>query len=239
LSTHNNTLASPLGPPSAAVQALLERVGTLCVLGQVSEELGIQMLRDAFRKARTNLGADTPDRSNGGIDAFIAGQVLSEWHQNSAFLDAEGNPNALSISAGQFATLCETASVLANPEEVLELLSHSGAVAVNGDRAQATRREFIMDYAHPAAVTRAIRLSAEFTGTLRHNLSRNVREPGLFERSVVSTRLTQRQVPSLLGYLSVHGESFLEDLDAWMSARETSNTGPTIGVGVYLFVSES
>ncbi len=239
MSTHASTSASPLGPPSAAVQSLLERVGTLCVLGHVSEESAVQMFREAFTKARATFDPDAPDDPGGGIDAFTAGQVLSEWHQNSAFLDATGNPESLSVTAGDFDKLCEIASVRSSPSQVLDLLVHAGAVALHGDRLVATRREFIMDYAHPAAVTRAIRLSAEFTGTLRHNLSRSVREPGLFERTVVSTKLTRRQVPALLGYLSVHGESFLEDLDAWMSARETASSEPTIGVGVYLFVAES
>lgn len=208
------------------------------MLAQVSEDVAAQMFREAYAHARAEAGSGAPQAADSNVDAFVAGQVLSEWHQNGMFLDRDGNPKSLCISAGEFATLCETASVEAKPDRLLELLAQAGTVTITGDHVTAHRRELILDYAHPAAVTRAILLSAEFASTLHHNLSRNVREPGLFERTVVSNKIAHRQIPSLLAYLSVHGQSFLEDLDAWMSARESANAGPSIGVGVYLFVGD-
>lgn len=236
MSTHGNVVLPPLGPPSAAVQALLRKVANLCVLAQVSEDAAAKMFREAYTAAASHANASAQRPFTGDADPFIAAQVLSEWHQNSSFLDKDGNPSPLSLSAGEFANLCATASVQARPDKILELLAQAGAVSIDHDRILALRRELIMDYAHPAAVTRAIRLTAEFASTLHHNLSRNVREPGLFERAVVSTKLARRQIPSLLAFLSVHGQSFLEDLDAWMTARDSAVSGPTVGVGVYLFV---
>jgi hypothetical protein len=236
LSTHGNDALRQLGPPSAAVQALLRKVADLCVLAQVSRDAAEKMFREAYAAAESHAKIQPQSQLAGDTDPFIAAQVLSEWHQNSAFLDRDGNPSSLSISGGEFAKLCAIASVQVDPDKTLDLLSQAGVVSVDNDRVSAKRRELIMDYAHPAAVTRAIRLSAEFASTLHHNLSRNVREPGLFERAVVSTTLARRQIPSLLAFLSVHGQSFLEDLDAWMAARDSSTPGPSVGVGVYLFV---
>jgi hypothetical protein len=196
------------------------------------------MFGNAYSEAKSRANTSPQAQAGGDTDPFIAAQVLSEWHQNSSFLDEKGNPNSLSLGAGEFAKLCTTASVHVAPEDVLDLLEQAGVVTIDGDRVSALRRDLIMDYAHPAAVTRAIRLSADFASTLHHNLSRNVREPGLFERAVVSTKLARRQIPSLLAFLSVHGQSFLEDLDAWMAARDTSRGGPAVGVGVYLFVGD-
>lgn len=228
----------PLGPPSAAVESLLRSVAKLCVLGHVSEDVAAQMFREAYRHARSHAATNELRADDTNVDTFAAGQVLSEWHQNSEFLDEAGNPRPLSIPAGEFSALCEKASVEAKPNRLLDLLVEAGTVTIHGDRATANRRELIMDYAHPAAVTRAIRLSGDFASTLHHNLSRNVREPGLFERTVVSAKIAQRQIPSLLAYLSVHGQSLLEDIDSWMSARESANANTTIGVGVYLFVAD-
>ena len=238
MNTFGKSCVSPLGPPSTAIQTLLQRVANLCVLGQVPEDVAAQMFREAYADARVKTHESVGGKSDSGVDAFVGAQVLSEWHQNSGFLDRDGNPRTLSVSAGEFGKLCATASGQSRPERVLDLLDQAGAVTIEGDRVSPHRRELIMDYAHPAAVTRAIHLSAEFAATLHHNLSRSVQEPGLFERTVVSTKLTHRQVPSLLAYLSVHGQSFLEDLDAWMSARESTTSGPSLGVGVYLFVGD-
>jgi hypothetical protein len=215
----------------------MRRVASLCILGKISEDVAAQLFREAFAHARSQPGESAVREIDNNIDVFLAGQVLSEWHQNDAFLNGDGNPKSLSISAGEFAALCRTASVESKPDRLLELLAQAGTVSIEADSVTAHRRELILDYPHPAAVTRAIRLSAEFTGTLHHNLSRSVREPGLFERTVVSTKVAPRQIPSLLAYLSVHGQSFLEDLDEWMSARESTTVAPAIGVGVYLFVS--
>ena len=127
-------------------------------------------------------------------------------------------------------------SLQSDPNRLLQLLAQAGAIRIEGNRAIAQRRELVMDYAHPAAVNRAIQLSADFASTLHHNLSRDARDPGRFERAVVTTRLSCRHVPSLLAYLRIHGQSFLEDLDEWMAARESVEAGTPIGVGVYLFV---
>jgi hypothetical protein len=236
LSTPEIQSRPALGPPSTAVQTLMRRVASLCILGKISEDVATRLFREAYAHARSQPGESEAREFDNNIDVFLAGQVLSEWHQNNAFLDGDGNPKSLSISEGEFATLCRTASVESKPDRLLELLAQAGTVSIEEDRVTANRRELILDYPHPAAVTRAIRLSAEFSGTLFHNLSRNVREPGLFERTVVSTKVAPRQIPSLLAYLSVHGQSFLEDLDEWMSVRESTKSGPTIGVGVYVFV---
>ena len=87
-----------------------------------------------------------------------------------------------------------------------------------------------------SAVARATHLAAEFVSTLTHNLTRPVSEPSRFERTVVSSKLSPRSVPALLAYLSLHGQAFLEDLDSWMSSRESSETASEVGVGVYLYV---
>jgi len=205
----------------------------------VSEDAAVRAIRNSYVRAREQEAAPAVDNADESMDAFVAGQVLSEWHQNGQFLDSEGAPRPLSLSAGEFTALCRTASVSVAADRVLELLKRAEAAEVEGDRVSARRRELILDCAHPASIMRAIRLSAEFATTLNQNLSRGVQEPRLFERTVVSTKLAKMHVPSLLAYLNIHGQSFLEDLDAWMSAREGAASGPAVGIGVYVFVGTS
>jgi hypothetical protein len=219
-------------PPSQAVQSLLRDVAALCALGGVTEESAVAIFRYGYRNARVGVPGDCDARG----DAFTAGEVLSEWHENPHFLTSEGMPAPLSIAAGAFSRLCTAASAESDQDELLDVLTRAGAVRRDGDTVIATRRELILSDNHPAGVNRAIRMSSEYTSTLNHNLSRAMDDPGRFERNVASSKLSPRHVPALLGYLKVHGQSFLEDLDSWIAARESGSAGCTIGVGVYLFI---
>ena len=208
------------GSTESALQSLFTQITHFCIVSNVSEAEAIELFARAFRDA----SGHAPFQPVGDTDAFVAAQVLSEWHQNSMFLDTGGNPMPLSLVVDDFSSLCRSASGAAQPEQVLDLLTQAGAVKIQGDVVTATRREFILGDTHPVAVARAIRLAAEFSSTLNHNLRRSVSEPSRFERSVVNVRVASRQIPALLGYLSVHGQAFLEDLDSWMSGRETTGS---------------
>ena len=217
---------------SSSLESLLHQVAKLCAVGYLPEATAFRIFRDAYNRASSDISSPDSEES----DAFIAAQVLTEWHQNPAFLDTEGKPRELSITANEFSTLCNSASDAADASRILELLLHAGAMELRGKSALATRRELIIGDTHPAAVSRAVRLSSEFISTLTHNLARPMSEPSRFERTVVTSKLAARNVPSLLAYLSLHGQAFLEDLDSWMSARETADSGTEVGVGVYLYV---
>jgi hypothetical protein len=195
------------------------------------EAVAVQAFRDAYHTAAEALAT----RSSADSDAFSAAQVLSEWHQNTAFLDQDGLPVRISATDRSFAQLCASACESADPENMLEILIHAGAVERSGGELVVSRRELILGDTHPASVARATHLAAEFISTLTHNLTRQVSAPSRFERTVVSSKLSPRSVPSLLAYLSLHGQAFLEDLDSWMSSRESSETGSEVGVGVYLY----
>ena len=217
--------------PINAVHSLLREIATLCVLGHVTEADALNVFRDELRRVSCVRTTSPYD----GVDAFVAGQVLGEWQSNARFLDRHGDPAPLSLSRGQFTTLCQTASARAEEASVLAVLTQAGAAAIDGDTVTASRRELILGFGHPGAVARAIQTVAGLAATLNHNLVRTVRQPSRFERTVVHSKLGQRHLPALLAYLSVHGQSFLQDLDLWMSSRESKQTGPVIGVGLYLF----
>ena len=234
MSTFANDTAFGFGSAGAAAQSLLTQVAQLCVISKVSESDAIEMFRAAFHDA----GRAEPVPLRADDEAFVAAQVLSEWHQNSDYLDADCNPKPLSLRDDEFAGLCRSASVRAEPNTLLDLLLQAGAVRIDNEFVAATRRQFILGDTHPVAVARALRLCAGFSSTLNYNLKRSVSEPSRFERSVVNVRLGPRHIPALLGYLSVHGQSFLEDLDSWMSSRETNCADSVVGVGVYIFVGD-
>jgi hypothetical protein len=225
----------PFRAPDSAVASLFHEVARLCVLAHVEPIDALNMLRTGLTQAKTAIGID----AKADVDAFVAGQVLGEWYQNSRFLDLKGNPAKLSISRGDFTALCRTASARTDEANILNLLLEANAVSVTGDYVAAHRRELILGFAHPVSVTRGVRLAAGFLASLNHNLAKGEREPSRFERSVVNVKLGRRHIPALLAYLSIHGQSFLEDLDAWMSTRENDDDGTTVGVGLFLFTDDN
>jgi hypothetical protein len=216
---------------SKSTERLLQEAAALCAVNHISESEAAQIFSEAFQRARSHYELDQPEQP----EIFSAAQVLSEWHQNPAFLAPDGTPRPLSIASTEFANLCHSTGTTTDSDHILELLSHSGAIKKIGDKIIAARREIIIGDSHPAAAARAVRLAASFLSTLKHNLTRNVREAPRFERTVAIPFFSERHIPSLLAYLSVHAQSFLEDLDAWMATRTGAEDGTEVGVGIYFF----
>ncbi len=216
---------------SHSTESLLHEVAALCAVNRIPEREAIELFSTAFRNEQSRYAGEKPEQP----EIFIAAQVLSEWHQNPEFLSRNGTPRELSESSGEFDALCKSTRILSNPTQILDLLIHASAVKKNGDRLEALRREIIIGDSHPAAAARAIRLGAAFLSTLKHNLTRSVRQPPNFERTVVMPFFSQRHIPALMGYLSVHAQALLEDLDSWMERRTSDDDGTEVGVGIYFF----
>jgi len=214
-----------------STETMLQEVAALCAVNRISEDDAVRIFSAAFRNARSEYASTDSDEPQ----MFIAAQVLSEWHQNPSCLNADGSPKKLSISGNSFNDLCTSINSGCDPQHILELLHHAGAVKRYGDELEALRREIIIGDSHPAAAARAIRLAASFLSTLKHNLTRNVREAPRFERTVVMPSFSEKHLPSLLAYLSLHAQSFLEDIDAWMEPRSSRTDGTQVGVGIYFF----
>jgi hypothetical protein len=214
-----------------STESLLSEVAAICAVNRISEARAIEMFSTAFRRAQN----EYPPMESDEPQMFLAAQVLSEWHQNPKFLNANGTPKKLSLTEGSFRELCLSISANCTPDHVLDLLVHAGAVKKTDTNIEALRREIVIGDSHPAAAARAIRLAASFLSTLKHNLTRNVREAPRFERSVVSHNFSDRHIPSLLAYLSLHAQSFLEDIDSWMDSRTSKPDGRQVGVGIYFF----
>ena len=222
---------SRLENTSKSAERLLQEVAAICAVNQITEADAIEIFSTAFRSAKSEYELETPEPP----EIFSAAQVLSEWHQNPDFLSIDGTPRPLSLSAGEFADLCKSTQTRSEPPHILEQLVHAGAIRKHGDSLIADRREIIIGDSHPAAAARAIRIAASFLSTLKHNLTRNVREAPRFERTVVMPFFSERHIPSLLAYLSVHAQALLEDLDAWMENRCAKEDGSEVGVGIYFF----
>jgi len=218
-----------------AVRDTLTNLARVLSTTRLPLEALLEHFATEYRESEKNITQTPPCET----DLFAAAQVITEWHENHEFLAANGLPKALSLSNGQFRRLCNAAAPSADPLRILELLTHVNAVSLNDDALLATRRDLIVGDGHPAAVRRATEVAAGFTSTLAHNLIRSVAEPSRFERTAVQSSFSNRDLPGLYAYLSMHGGNFLEELDAWMAKRVAKSEGKKVGVGIYFFVESN
>lgn len=228
-------MTEPPGSTMHGVRTLVTEIARLCALAGVSEAYVQRILSEAYATA---LRAP-PEPLQDCADPLFASQVLTHWHECEAFLDANGTPKKLSLIASEFDDLCDAAGDRSRAGSALSLLLASGAVIQSADTVSPARRSVIVGQSFRPGVELAIRLCGEFAKTLNYNQTRSDDEPRRFERTALSTRFAAQHVPALLAYLSLHAESFLEDIDNWLKARESlaDSESLTAGVGVHLFLS--
>lgn len=218
-------------PDRARIEKLLEQVAKLCAMTTVPHERAISSVNAAYQVTESTKTNDsrTPE-------AFQASQILSKWHQDEFFLDTEAQPRKLSLR--EFSQLCRETAPGLSPDIALKILIDAKAVARDNDLVEVTSRALLLKNPNPEGVERAVELMTGYVSTLSKNLQSGPNDTKLFERAVVNTQVPSKQIPALLAYLNLHGQSFLEDLDAWMSTRERQEDSLTVGVGMYLFVKE-
>lgn len=172
-----------------------------------------------------------------------ASQVLSVWHLDPQFLDAEGKPKRLPLE-GKGATFeellrrCGTADIRLST--LLKELRLAGAVSQGADGTlEALKREYV-----PHAMAKVLirlwgKVLADVGTTYVHNLTRKPTTPPRFERAAVNDRVLAKSLPEFQQFLNEEGQAFLERLDAWLAAHqpngEDDEASATIrlGAGVY------
>ena len=80
---------------------------------------------------------------------------------------------------------------------------------------------------------------ADVGKTYGHNLARDSRTPPRFQRSAVNDRMVASTLPAFQEYLNQEGQAFLERLDAWLTAHQSTSDGEDsqatirLGAGLY------
>jgi hypothetical protein len=215
------------------VNTLVTEVARLCKLADVPESYVLGAVAQAYSSAPDVTQCLVHDSA----DPLFASQALTHWHESAEFLESDGSPRPLSLERNEFEDLCAAVGDRSRAGSALGLLLTSGAVSQRGGMLSALRRNVIVGQSLRSGVDLAIRLCGEFAKTLNYNQTRSNHEPRRFERTALSTKFAARHVPALLAYMSLHAESFLEDLDNWLKARDSESDSITVGVGVHLFLS--
>lgn len=170
--------------------------------------------------------------------------VLSTWHLDPEFLDAEGQPRALPLDGegASFAALlrrCGAGDVRAST--LLKELRESGALRETPDgRVVALMRDYIPRSMDAGLVRLWGTVISDVATTCLHNLTRRAKEPARFERAALNARVPREALPEFRKFLEAEGQAFLERVDAWLVTHQaqadeqaTGTELVRLGAGVY------
>jgi hypothetical protein len=197
------------------------------------------LTRRDVRKQREKSEA-SPEALTGYVTK--ASLMLSAWHLEPEFLDAQGKPAALAIEgeSGSFEALVRRCGGSDVPSStLLKELRAVGAVRQRPDgRVEALMRHYIPHAMDEQLIRLWGSVLADIATTYVHNLTRTGRVPARFERAAVNDRIAKAALPEFRKYVEQEGQQFLERVDAWLTAHEAQHDAADeqvirLGVGAY------
>lgn len=181
---------------------------------------------------QAHLGA--PDR------VHSTARVLMGWHTDPDFLGEDGRPMDLHATQPDgFPALYQRYSGGDIPLSTMlkELLTVGAVSRVDDEHLRAHTRYFRPAATDPHAIERAGHVLSDLGQTIRHNIYREGDAATRFEGRAWSAVIPATRAVEFRDFLEARGQAFLEDIDAWLIAREDTGADPSsqvrIGVGVY------
>jgi hypothetical protein len=180
--------------------------------------------------------------------ASAIGELLTAWHQDTAYLDEFGNPTPIKMRAGRlsFCKLADKTVPNMDPKGLLSELEQIGAVTIDpAGYIRVHMRSLPVYQDKHLAIQHTLTSLDSFIRTLRHNLNSTAANADqLFHRVAWSGDFDAREIPALKIMVKRHGQSFLESCDNWMTRKGKPSTYNSrsrkkplqVCIGVYLGV---
>lgn len=167
--------------------------------------------------------------------------VLEGWHRDPDFIDANGRPAALEIDGKQesFEALARRYAPSIPHVAMVKQLRAVGAVEDLADgRVVAIKRAYVPRALSDDHISLWGSVLHDVGATWEHNLMRTPAQRPRFERRAVNVRVDARALPEFQNFLEAEGQAFLERIDDWLSAHESTEDPSTsrsirLGAGVY------
>jgi hypothetical protein len=181
--------------------------------------------------------------------ASALGELLTTWHQDSAYLDNFGNPKRIKIEGRRpsLASLAKSLVPSLKLDYLVDELARLGAITITGDEAQVNMRSFPAYEDKDLAIEHTLTSLDGFIRTLRHNLdSKPSNSDQLFHRIAQRSDFDIREIPALKIRAKRHGQAFLESFDNWLIRKSAAKTAKSVGrhkktkvsIGVYVSLAE-
>ncbi len=181
---------------------------------------------------------DTPIK-NKTTDAT---RLLSGWHQDSEFLEDDGQPRLLPQEGdgATFATLfARYGGDMAMPTMIKEL-TKTGAI----ERLESGEFKVLMRYYQPSLADSenlqfAVDRIHDVIQTMNNNVFVNESGAPRFGGFAANDAIPVDVIPAFRDFMDKRGQSFLEEIDDWLTEHATTDlTNDTARVGISLFATE-
>ena len=175
-------------------------------------------------------------------------RVLSGWHQDPDYLDAQGKPRVLPLTgaAPSFEDLVRRYGGDVAGVTIQRELQRTETIRIgDDDSVEVLRRNYRLDTAEPEALTRAGSVLADIGHTVTHNLYRDAKEASRFEARASNANIPATALPAYREFVYRESQAFLENVDAWLSRHEIPDADAKqtpvqrIGLGMYWIQSDS
>jgi len=195
--------------------------------------------RKEVKRQRELLEGGTETQSSKTTDAT---RLLSGWYQDPDFLNADGDPLALTLEAEGRQSFHELFARYGGdtPEQTLlrELTSARSIERLEDGRVSPKRRYHTPDEVSEGALRFFGTNLFDHANTLSKNLAVEDGAPKWLEGFAVESNIDSRHVEEFREFLNVRGQEFLEEIDEWLSrhqqnAEDKTSTPVRLGLGVY------
>jgi hypothetical protein len=167
--------------------------------------------------------------------------VLSGWHLDPEFLEADGRPRVLTASgaASSFDALLRRYAGDIPTTALVKELVRSGSVERLADGTyRVLRRYYMPSPLDGQTIERAGSVLADLAETIEYNLSRRPRDPSRFEGRAQNRYVDPRHLPAFRAFVEREAQGLLERMDDWLASHEADAHLPDdqklrLGIGVY------
>ena len=169
-----------------------------------------------------------------------ATRLLSGWHQDPDYLDADGHPLALSPAGSKpsFESLFESYGGDTPEQTLMRELLKAGSIEADANGRYVAKRRFHMPVEMDEGGIRFFGTNLfDHANTLNNNVTGDSQQRRL-EGFAVDDQIHPDSAEEFRAYLDERGQQFLEEIDDWLSRHrvdpnESETTPVRLGLGVY------
>ena len=212
--------------------------GRLTNISRASILTGIS--RKEIKRQRDLLLAEVPQKRGKTTDAT---RVLSGWHQDPTYLDANSKPMPL-VEVGEgpsFESLCHRYGGDIPMRTMLKELIKTKAVERHPDGRISAIRRYYQPAVHDDENLRwAASLITDLVETMNNNVFLDDRNLPRFGRKADNDQIPMSAIPEFRQHLAERGQAFLEEIDDWLTAHvaEPDETTEYVRIGIGMFAIE-
>jgi len=175
-------------------------------------------------------------------------QILTGWHTDPEFSDGSGQAKELTEDGDAQSLkvlLKRFGGDLPHGAITKELLELGLIEKLPDDRYRVSSRNYVRSELDPDIIHQMGVALYDHASTLAHNVDQDRNAAARFERIAAVNNLAPKHVKTFVTLLEERGQSFLEEMDSWLSrhaapeSEKSDSNGVRTGVGLYLVQSES